>query len=761
MSDHSVRIGVEVSRGGLRSYSFLGLGYVHNEPVPDRRVGWTVSRGVPLPQGTVNDVSALRLHDAGGAAVPMQVRELARHRDGSVMFAHLTFQCDVAHDAPGAFDLRLDGAGDVPAPKSPVTIKQNGDSFTLDNGLIRVDLNCANAAPSLRVTVGEATPFDGPLSLWTCNDAGARFTGTVSDVRVVESGPVSAAVELNGRHINAAGDAFLDYTLRLRIDAGRSDLHLTHAFLNLGDEPDGVAVGEIGVALGSAGQKVSHVVAQLMSGHLSFPRLCEVPEDVNIHIKPTGARIEDLDSLREDISDYPSYLMNNRDVVDPYLGMRGPGWSAVVVLHEAQENHPKLLRTVDGGLELHMWPDGADLPVLRQGMARTHEATIAFGPPDISAIDMHKTYYQWESPANVTVPFPWYQHCEVFGMQHIMEWLPRRYRHMEANLAETIERAWVTGMFAYGDDPDSGYTGSYEAIGLGDTTVWINNEHDFMAQAATQFWRSNRPGAWLSARICAQHQIDVDFVRCGDDRWKVGGIPAHSSGHTTASVYPSHTWTEGLLQYYATSGDERALDVAISLGRNLCQYVEERFEPMRSETRMLGWALIALNAVIEITHDERCLRAAQTIRDEVADVVTRTGTIDAIGFNYGSGTVLSGLAGLHRITGDQNALELVCTILDWHFEHGRNDVGTVWCDQLGPYDLNLTLPPYAYAWYATGKKRYLDEGIDFFRFTGPPVSAGANVRSAGKHYRTFMPFLKMAHEADVLEAITESALRGG
>jgi len=164
--------------------------------------------------------------------------------------------------------------------------------------------------------------------------------------------------------------------------------------------------------------------------------------------------------------------------------------------------------------------------------------------------------------------------------------------------------------------------------------------------------------------------------------------------------------------------------VARSLGRNLCKYIEERIEPLRSETRMFGWALIALDALIEVTHDDRCLRAARTIRDEIAEVVERTGTLDGWGMNYGTGTVLTGLAGLHRITGDEKALKLLLTILDWHMEHGRNAVGTAWGDQLGPYNLNLTLPAYAYAWYATGDRRYLEEGVDFFRFSGPPAAAG-------------------------------------
>ena len=757
MQDESVRIGVEAPRGGLRSYSFLGLGYVHNEPVPDRRSAWPVGRGVPLPEGAVSDVSVLRLLDARGVAVPVQARELARWRDGSIMFAHLAWQCDVAHDAPAEFELRLDGAGESPTPDAPVTVEQGEGDVTLDNGLLRVEVGSEDGRPTLRVIVGGAIAFDGPLALWTCDADGRRFAGALGDLRVVEPGPLTAVVELSGRHEDEAGGVFLDYTLRLRLNAGRPELHLSHAFLNLGDEEDGVAVGEIGLRLPTAG-RTSHVVCQVASGVNSFPRLCEVPEDVDIHIGPNGPRIADLDSLREDTSEYPSYLMKNRDVVDPYVGLRGQGWSTVAFFREGRQNQPKLLRASHGGVEFHMWPEGSELPALRQGMARTHEAVIAFLPPDVPAVDMHRTFYQWESPATVTVPFQWYQRCEVFGMQHVMQWLPRRYRRIEANLASTVERGWVSGMFAYGDDPDSGYTGSYAAVGLGDTTVWINNEHDFMAQAVTQFWRSNRPAAWLSGRVCAQHQIDVDFVRCGSDPWKVGGIPAHCHGHTTASVYPSHTWTEGLLQYYVTSGDDRALEVARSLGRNLCKYVEERIEPMRAESRMMGWGLIALDAVVEITHDDRCLRAAQRIRDEVADVVERTGTMDALGMNYGTGTVLTGLANLHRITGDEKALKLLLTILDWHMEHGRNAVGTAWCDQLQPYDLNLALLAYAYAWHVTGDRKYLDEGVDFFRFTGPPAAAGANVRSAGKHYRTLVPFLLAAHEAGMLDEMDKRAL---
>jgi hypothetical protein len=119
-------------------------------------------------------------------------------------------------------------------------------------------------------------------------------------------------------------------------------------------------------------------------------------------------------------------------------------------------------------------------------------------------------------------------------MQAVMPWLPKRYPRIEAILLRTIERSWVTGMFAYGDDPNSGY--DYSKIGLSGT-VWINNEHDFTSQAVIQYWRSNRAQALTSAQLCAEHQIDVDFVRKSSDRWKQGGIPAHSR----KSVYAQRT----------------------------------------------------------------------------------------------------------------------------------------------------------------------------------------------------------------------------
>jgi hypothetical protein len=122
--------------------------------------------------------------------------------------------------------------------------------------------------------------------------------------------------------------------------------------------------------------------------------------------------------------------------------------------------------------------------------------------------------------------------------------------------------------------------------------------------------------------------------------------------------------------------------------------------------------------------------------------------------DYGTGTVLTGLANLHRTAGDDRTLKLILSIIDWHLEHGRNALGIAWCDQLQPYHLNLTLPAYAYAYHVTSNEKYRDAGLELLLFTGPPPS-DPSVRVAGKCYRTYVPFLKVAHEAGVLDKLEE------
>jgi len=750
----SVKIEVNVPSGGLNHYAFLGLGYVHNEIVPDRRINWPVSRGIPLPEGAVENVRSLALKDAKGNLVPRQVRPLATWPDGSVMFAHLAWQCDVAHDEPAHFTLELSGGESSPQPNRPVKVKRGSGMVEIENGRLRAVISREANAPALSLELDGKLIFDDTLEIWTTDINGIEHRGTLTgpeSISVIENGPVVAVVEIKGRHFSKRNTAFLDYVLRFRLDAERPVLLLSHQFINMGDEPEGVAVGEIGLRLPEfSGERVTREVVRSLSGSDDFNGYVELQGKADVSISSSGMKIAETAELHVDTSKMPSYLAKAINIVDQWIGIRSRYWSAVTFIREAIENHPKRLVSDGNRMEYHIWPKGAEVQNLRQGMARTHHIELVFFDESAVTGEFHRYFEQTKVPANVVVPFEWYQECKVFGMENTLPWMPKEYPLVEGTFVTTIERGWATGMLNYGDDPDSGYSASYSNLGVTQQTVWINNEHDFTSQAMIQYWRTGRPKALRSARVCAEHQIDVDFVRKSDDEWKVGGIPAHCHLHTTSAVYPSHTWTEGLLQYYLTSGDDRALEVAKSLGRNLCKYVEERYVVLETESRMEGWALIALDALIEVTRDEQCLKAAKKIESKIREIVERLGGYDCASMGYGTGTVLTGLANLHRITGDQNTLKLLRQIIDWHLENSITDFGTLADEH--PYNLNLTLPGLAYVYNMTGDKKYLDAGIDYFLFSAL-IQDTISVRSTSKFYRTFMPYLKVAHEAGALKEV--------
>lgn len=50
----------------------------------------------------------------------------------------------------------------------------------------------------------------------------------------------------------------------------------------------------------------------------------------------------------------------------------------------------------------------------------------------------------------------------------------------------------------------------------------------------------------------------------------------HEGDHRAAAYAgPSHEWVEGLIDYYHLTGCEQAMRTALSVGDNVCRYVED------------------------------------------------------------------------------------------------------------------------------------------------------------------------------------------
>ena len=148
--------------------------------------------------------------------------------------------------------------------------------------------------------------------------------------------------------------------------------------------------------------------------------------------------------------------------------------------------------------------------------------------------------------------------------------------------------------------------------------------------------------------------------------------PAHSAGHTTTGAYPSHFWTQGLLEYHCLTGDPDALEVAIALGDKTIEFFDspEQREVLWGFNREIGWSILLLAHLYNITGEQRF----RPLLDELVGFVIG---YDSAGFrgpvNLSSGDatlslnhqVLSGLFGYSSMV---DGVDLYATIT------GRTDV---------------------------------------------------------------------------------------
>src|SRR6185295_18594443 len=150
-----------------------------------------------------------------------------------------------------------------------------------------------------------------------------------------------------------------------------------------------------------------------------------------------------------------------------------------------------------------------------------------------------------------------------------------------------------------------------------------NNEYDFLFATFQQMLRTGRSRLWRVIERAAQHALDIDFMHFSDDPWLHHGSPVHSARHTTASSYPSHIWTEGLLHYYYWTGDTRALEVAKLSGGFLLRFADKRGWVLELTAREAGWVLLAFTELFSATGEEQYRQAARRVAVRILDLTER------------------------------------------------------------------------------------------------------------------------------------------
>lgn len=519
-----------------------------------------VSVGVPLAKGAARDVRELRLVDAAGAALPVQLAPLARWSDSSLRWVLVDALLDV--EPRGRVELALardggDGGGRRPGAATPLVVDASPGAVEIDTGAVVATIPRAGdrLVASLRVgREGREVPvLDEAAGL------GLTVTGADLETRRVEltsvdvsaAGPVRATVTARGR----LGPRLV-VIARISLWAGRGLVRLDLTVRNpdaathrggtwdLGD-PGSVLFEDLSLLAPLAARAARIDWTDSAAGPL------ERGEDERLEIfqdSSGGERWDFATHLNRElrvphrfrgyrVSAAGPEPLRRGDRATPTVWVSTPSAGLGATVQGFWQNFPKALEAGPRGLTIRLWPhQHADLHELQGGEQKTHTVWLSVEAPAASLGWVQRPALARSTPSH-------YAASGVFP--HLIEWdadrnaplleLARAAIDPARGLAARRELIDEYGWRHFGD-----VVADHESVGAADGRPRVshyNNQYDGLYGALAQFARSG-DAAWFElADDLARHVADVDVYHTQLDRSAFnGGLFWHTDHYTDAST---------------------------------------------------------------------------------------------------------------------------------------------------------------------------------------------------------------------------------
>ena len=583
------------------------------EPAGVARSRWPISVGVPFAPGTVKDPYGLTVLD-GTAPSASQARVLSRWPDGSVHWALLDWQMDLAAKQTRRWRV---GTGSVAAEHS-VKVADGSDRIDVDTGPLQFSVAKDRFAPLTAVRLDGAPVLGGSLASFFGIEGKRVEPQAPTVVKVTEPGPLRVRIELRGRY--ATG---FDYVVRIDAFANQPFVRVFHTFEQHSPEPY-TFVRQLTIA-----------VPLKFDGPVSYSAGREQGQPFAGAAPETGVAIlqEGNETLRVGADRHAAHAAGWIDVHDATHGV------ALAARFFWQE-YPQSFELRPGALLYNLWAPGALPAKVGMGTAKTHEMVLYFhgkNPPTpallavLAAPLLGHVDARWTvatgalrnaiAPGAATSAFlrdldagyrAYQQQAAVERWDDSGEVRCRVPRADGTPVAEAPRperpRHGFFGMFNWGDWNFPGYHDTTKGC-----ETWGNLEYD-MTQVLALGYAATGEHSYNEAMVAAaRHFMDVDHIYYQRDRPNWVGMnhpknPLHFA-FEIGGVDLGHTWTEGLLSYYYLTGDERGLDAA----RGIADYLvrRSRATALRGNPRQWGWPQIALVAAYEATGDAAYKNAAQ------------------------------------------------------------------------------------------------------------------------------------------------------
>jgi hypothetical protein len=768
--------------------------------------GLPISTGVPFRRGVLKKLPTLTAISPTGEERPAAGRVLAKWDDGSIRWLLVSFGARVA----GPHEIKWSSA----KPAAGVTVRDHKGQWTIETDRIKLVLSETGTGPIAHLECDGHVYLDDPSQLRLVVDDASSLHETARTIRIIEHTALRARIRIEGTHRRASGGRHLSYRLDIEVWNGWPTVRMDYHFFNLEPGADFRPVGRIAIdsnwKLGAATQRHFQ---QKNYGVFYVSRHVFNPDPVAIvanNVRGTSY-VEDAAMLLDDVT-YPFYLHAPLVDTSDWLGV-GDGEHAVYfTMADFTITKPNRISSAGSGLSAELWPESAGTLDLQQGRSKRQTVLFSFikqaGKGDKKTEKVSNAPRQAPTGVAAALAAPWHEeracvdpawlaHCQEFD-QHVVLPVGKHVR-IESNMASLMQLDMPHSKFDVGDT-DSHYAASYSGSGehlvhpredaprisrdwpgAGPTQtyldchepVWTNNEYDVIHAFANEVMRTGKHSLIHTLRLTARHNIEVDFLHYSDHRWLHRATPAHSARHTTTGAYPSHFWTQGLLEYYCLTGDIDALEVAEALGDKT---IENFSEPELREVlwgfnREVGWSILALVHLYDITRDKRF----KPLLDEIVDYLVafdRDAYTGAVNLSSGNDRQSLNRQVFGGFFGYQSMLDAVDVYVT---ATGREDVNQwliKFCDDLTVACLEAAregaLPDtrfgqlLAIGYERTGDEKYLafiNLLLDQLYWNAQGVRGGASVKPVASIYRGFTRMLGHAMRHGLLDAYEFPSLR--
>lgn len=703
--------------------------------------------GIPVKQGLLCEKNLDKVMVCqDGKAVPLQVRPTSLHKDGTVRYLFMRFMADLNANQETVLQCALDGESEGLNALSKDTydameVVENDYGIFVNTGAISFTLAHNGTHLFEQLTDARTTyhqdQFVGPYLI---EESGEQYGMQLGRWTVVETGTVCTRLKNKGQCV---GSRPVSFEIFINCYRDKEWFEIEYRLINTTEQALPIRALQFGIkqCVNSVLDfSVSAVHEEEVSRDkvFSFSGLKKAEEAMNrypvaegrytvgnsnykTHFSMCGSgsaleRVADSALILKEGNEHYAEVLYGTFFADRTTKTDG----ICATIFQAQQNYPKAVKADDNGLMVMLVPEHTEKVVMGPGMSRNTKFMLHFHSPEMGVAEYEDRSLIYQMPDRPMVAPKVYAEAEVMHNVFLADELIDD--DVEISLMDKCDaHGRCFGMLNWGDTPDAGYTNQNRGRGL---PVWTNNEYDYPHACFLQYARTGVRRFLDYGLITAEHWMDVDVCHYSTNPLLMGGQWEHSARHIKDStIVPSHSWVEGLLDYYHFTGNIRALETAVGIGENVLRLLETDTYKTNGESnaRETGWALRTLTALYIETGEERWLEKADWIVDHFEEWAKEYGgwlasytdnTSIRVGFMIS--VAIGSIMRYHRVFPSQRTHDMMVAAVEDLLENGMLPNGTFYYKELPSLkrvgNNTLLLEAMVIGFELTGDKKFLQAG---------------------------------------------------